>query len=424
MTLPALITVSLDFSSGTSFGTGFVLNSATNGILGTSSFRDDVPTAPVADLTPDVYQISIRRGRNILRDTYEVGTCVVRVLDPNSYFSPQNTSSPYAGYISPLRKLRVSASTSTSQAFLFSGYVTDYKYTYPQGEETGYVDISCSDAFRLFSMANITVVDGGSPFPPNPYAFAGERIDAILNTIGFPVSMRVISKGDGQVLNDYSYPRTALEAIKNAEVSEGIGAFYIDGNGSTVFKSRGDVITSLAAEPIEFNQTTGIPYTALQYAFDDKLIINKATFTKAAGVAYTHSDTASIDKYFLHDISQDNLICLTQDQIIDLARSYVATRAETSIRIDAMTVNLLDNDVPTDTLINLDYLDNLEISNIQPNGSTLVKNLQMQGIQWDISPSKITAIITTLEPIVNAFIVGSSSYGIIGVSSLAPGYSY
>lgn len=420
MALPAQISVTLDFSSGVSFGTGFVIGDATNGVLGTSSFRDTVPTTPTVDLTSDVYQISIKRGRNIIRDTYEVGTCTVRVLDPESNFSPQNTASPFFGYLSPLRKLRVSAATSTSQAFLFSGYVTEYKYTYPTNEATGYVDIICSDAFRLLSMANITTVTGGSPYPPGQYQFAGERIDAILNTVGFPVDMRNVSTGNTQLWNDYSELRTSLAAIKNAEFSEGIGAFYIDGGGAATFKSKKQVITSLATEPIKFNQTTGIPYTALEYAFDDKLIINKATFYFNVDQAFTVSNQDSIDKYFIHDITQNDLKTLTQNDVQELTRSYVATRQNTTIRIDSMAVNLLDNDVPTDTLINLDYFDNLEISNIQPNGSTLVKNLQMQGIAWDITPKKMTAVITTLEPIVDAIVIGSPSYGIIGQSSISP----
>ena len=412
MALPAQIAVSFDFSGGATFGSGFVIGSVTNGIIGTSSFAASVPTTPTVDLTPDVYQISIRRGRSIQRDTYEAGTCVVRVLDPNSYFNPQNTSSPYYGYLSPLRKLRVSATTATTQAFLFSGYVTDYKYTYPQGQETGYVDISCSDGFRLFQMANVTSITG---------AIAGQttgtRIGKILDQISFPSDMRTIATGANTCVVDPGTARTSLAAIQNASFSE-TGAFYIDGLGNAIFKSRAQVMASLAATPIQFNQGAGIPYKNLQFAFDDKLIINNATFTRVGGTAQTASNVTSIDKYFPHGIIQDNLVAETDAIVLDIAREYVATRQETTIRIDAMTVDLLDTDVPTDTIIGLDYFDNLEISNIQPNGSTLVKTLQMQGIAWDINPQKMTAVITTLEPIADGFIVGSSTYGIIGVSSM------
>jgi hypothetical protein len=412
MALPAQIAVSFDFSSGATFGTGFVIGSDKYGVLGVSRLGESDVVLPVIDLTPDVYQISIRRGRNIQRDTYEAGTATVRVLDPLSYFNPQNTSSPYFGYLSPLRKVRISATTGTTDSFLFSGYVTDYKYTYPQGQETGYVDIVCSDGFRLFQMANIEAVTGATAGQDT-----GTRIGKILDQVSFPSSMRTVATGLNTCVVDPGTARTSLEALKNAEFSE-TGAFYMDGSGTAIFKNRTDVMSSLAATAIEFDQTTGIPYKNLKYSFDDKLIINQATFTRVGGTAQTVSDTDSVNKYFPHGITQDNLVAQTDTIVLDIAKEYVATRKETTIRIDEMVVDLLDPAVPTDTMIGLDYFDNLKITNVQPDGSTIVKTLQCQGIAWDITPNKMTATVTTLEPIAEGFIVGSSTYGIIGVSML------
>jgi hypothetical protein len=193
----------------------------------------------------------------------------------------------------------------------------------------------------------------------------------------------------------------------------------MDGSGTAVFKSRAQVSSSLAAEPIEFNQTTGIPYQNLKYSFDDKLIINSSTFTRVGGSPITVYDQTSIDKYFPHSITQDNLIAQTDEIVTNIARAYTATRKETTIRIDEMTVDLLDPAVPTNTIIGLEFFDNLKITNVQPDGSTIVKTLQMQGISWNITPNRMTAVITTLEPILDSFIIGSSTYGIIGVSTLS-----
>ena len=85
MSLPAQISVSFDFSSGATFGLPLVLSDPKYGLLGTGTLAASSPTEPVVDLTPDVRQISIRRGRNIMRDQYEAGTCTVIVLDPLSY---------------------------------------------------------------------------------------------------------------------------------------------------------------------------------------------------------------------------------------------------------------------------------------------------------------------------------------------------
>ena len=413
MALPAQISVSFDYSNGATFGyNGFVIGDPKYGVLGTNTLGDGSLPEPVIDLTPNVYHISITRGRNIQRDTYEAGQCIVRVLDPQSYFNPQNTSSPYYGYLAPLRKIRVSATTSTTQKYLFSGYITDYKYTYPTNQDTAYVDITCADGFRLFQMANITTVTGGT---------AGQttsaRISSILDQVSFPSSMRTISTGLNTCIADPGTNRTSLAAIKNAEFSE-TGAFYMNGSGTAVFKNRTDVFNSLAVAPIAFNQTTGIPYRNLKFSFDDKLIINQANLARVGGSTISVSNTTSVNKYFPHTMTQTDLVAETDAIVTNIALEYVASRQETTIRIDEMVVDLLDPAVPTNTMIGLDYFDNLLITNVQPDGSTIVKNLQAQGFNWDITPNKMMVTVTTLEPIADAFIVGSSYYGIIGTNTL------
>ena len=410
MTLPATISVSFDFSQGATFGFPFTIGDPINGVIGVSQFASSEVPEPVIDLSSQTRKITIKRGRNIMRDTYEAGTCIVRVIDQDGSFNPQNPSSPYFGYLTPLRKIRVAATTATSQSFLFSGYVTDYKYTYPQGQELGYVDITCSDAFRLFGMANVSTVASATAGQTT-----GTRIDKILDQVDFPSSMRLIDAGSTTCQADPATTRTSLQAIQVAEFTEQ-GAFYVRADGEVEFKDRSDVVGSLAPAPIEFNQTTGIPYSDLRYAFDDKLIINSATMKRVGGTTVTSSNTDSIAKYFPHGMNVENLVAQTDAQVTDIAKIYVATRAETTIRIDARTVDLLDPDVPTDTMIGLDYFDNVKITNVQPDGSTIVKTLQVQGLAWDITPNSMKCTVTTLEPIVEGFIIGSSTYGIIGQS--------
>jgi hypothetical protein len=413
MTLPAQISVSFDFSSGATFGYPFTIGDAKYGKLGTGTLASSTTPEPTVDLTPDVRQIKITRGRNIMRDTYEAGTCTVRVLDPLSYFNPQNTSSPYFGLLSPLRKLRVSATVGGVGYFLFSGYTTEYLYTYPQNQETGYVDIICSDAFRLMQQATVTTVASATAGQDT-----GTRIGKILDQVSFPTNMRTIDTGNTTCVVDPSSARTALDAVKNAEFSEQ-GAFFFNQEGTAVFLSRTNTIKKYGDTPIEFDQTTGIPYTNLVFAFDDKLIINSAGMTRVGGTQQVSENATSIAKYFPHQSNQENLVAQTDADTLNIAKIYVATRQETTIRIDAMTVDLLDPDVPTATMLDLDYFSNLKITNVQPDGSTIVKTLQAQGFAWNITPNAMSCTITTLEPIVEGFIIGSSVSGIIGQSIMA-----
>jgi hypothetical protein len=413
MTLPAQISVSFDFTSGATFGYPFTIGDEKYGVLGTGTLASTTTPEPTVDLTPNVRQISIKRGRNIMRDTYESGSATIRVLDPNSDFNPQNVNSPYFGFLTPLRKLRVSATVGGVGYFLFSGYTTDYKYTYPQGQETGYVDIICSDAFRLMQQAGITTVANATAGQDT-----GTRIGKILDQVSWPNSMRTIDTGNTTCIADPGTSRTALDALKNAEFSEQ-GAFYIDVEGTAIFLNRTNVIKKYGETPIEFNQTTGIPYTNLTFAFDDKLIINSAGMTRYGGTQQVSEDSASIAKYFPHQINENNLVLQTDADALNVAKIYVATRKETTIRIDAMTVDLLDPDVPTATMLDLDYFSNLKITNVQPDGSTIVKTLQAQGLSWNITPNAMSVTVTTLEPIVEGFIIGSDISGIIGTSIMA-----
>jgi len=412
MTLPAQIAVSFDFSNGATFGYALTLGDEKYGLIGTGTLGSST-TNKVVDLTPDVMNISIRRGRNVMRDTYEAGTATIRVNDPKSYFNPQNTSSPYYGYLTPLRKIRVSATTSGQGYFLFSGYTTNYIYTYPTNQDTGYVDIECSDAFRLMNMASISTVTGATAGQDT-----GTRIGKILDQVQWPSNMRQISTGSTTCIADPATTRSALNALKNAEFSEQ-GAFYIDGNGTAVFKSRSEVIKAYDDTPIQFNQTGGIPYRNLVFAFDDKLIVNVADMTRYGGTKQSYQNSASVTKYFPHQSNQTDLVCQTDTDALNIASIYVATRQETTIRIDAMTVDLQDPAVPTTTMLNLDYFSNLKITNVQPDGSTIVKTLQCQGLAWDINPNKMMVTVTTLEPIVDGFTLNSAVQGIIGTSVLA-----
>ncbi len=412
MTLP-ILDVSLNFSSGATFGNPFTLDDPVNGLLGTGFLSDSSTPALVLNLTDITRQIQIRRGRNIGRDTYEAGTCTVRIYDQTGRFNPQNPSSDLFGYLTPLRKLRISASYLGVTYYLFSGYTTDYIYTYDKAENVSYVDINASDAFRLFNMSTITSVTGQANGQDT-----GTRIGKILDTVSFPLTMRSIDTGDSLTQADPSSNRITLQALKNVETSEQ-GAFFINPEGNAVFKNRSNVISSASGTPIAFNQTTGIPYRNLVFAFDDKLIVNKSTVTRVGGTGQTYTDVDSVAEYFPHVVNFSDLVIQTDADAANIAAIYVATRSSTTIRIDSMIVDLYDPNVPSATMLDLDYFDNVVITNIQPDGSTITKNLQIQGVVWEITPNSWTGNFTTLEPIVDGFIIGNSTYGVIGEDILS-----
>ena len=70
--------------------------------------------------------------------------------------------------------------------------------------------------------------------------------------------------------------------------------------------------------------------------------------------------------------------------------------------------------VTTATILGIDYFQNVTITNVQPDGSTITKNLQVQGIKHEITPNTWDTVLTTLERITDGLILGSSNYGVLG----------
>jgi hypothetical protein len=66
MSLPANIAVSFDFSNSATFGFPFTVGDEKYGIIGVSQLAGSTVPTPIVDLTPNVRNITINRGRNIL----------------------------------------------------------------------------------------------------------------------------------------------------------------------------------------------------------------------------------------------------------------------------------------------------------------------------------------------------------------------
>jgi hypothetical protein len=406
------INVTINFSTGPSFAQAFIIGS---GIFDTNVLADS--TAVIVDVSNQVDRIDTRRGRNAQADQFQTGQLSLRIVDQNGDFNPQNLSSPYAGLLNPMRKVQITATWNSVTYPIFSGFITSYSTTTPKDVgEIVYTTIEAVDAFRLAQNAQIsTVTDSGAG------QLSGTRINKILDQIGWPASMRDIDPGQTNLLADPGSPRTALQAMQTVELSE-YGSLYVDANGEFVFQDRAFTTSSVTGTPVVFNDNgTGIQYFNAIWLLNDVLIYNSAQITRTGGTAQTAINQASIDKYFLHSYNQQNLLMETDAVALDYARAYVASRAETTTRCDAITLDLYTDsyDAGITAALDLDFFDPVTITTTQPGSSTLTKTLQVFGVAHSITPNSWKTQFTTLEPIIDGFIIGSSLFGILGTSVLS-----
>ena len=205
---------------------------------------------------------------------------------------------------------------------------------------------------------------------------------------------------------------------QNIEFSEQ-GAFFVNGGGTATFISRSNLEKKAGVSPTFFsNDGTGISYANINPVFDDKLIINQATIKRVGGTAQTATDSTSVSKYFPHSINYDNVMVETDTEALNIAKAYVASRAETTMRIDAITLDLTTPDYAAGitAALDFDYFSNVRFYNVGVDGTITDKTLQVVGIAHEITPNSWKTTFTLSEPLVDAFIIGSDQYGIIGQS--------
>ena len=403
----------INFSTGPSFAQAMIID---QGILGTNVLADSA--AVIVDVSNRINRIETNRGRTALSDQFQTGSLSLTIIDQNGDFNPQNVSGPYYNLLTPMKKVQITATYNGVTYPIFSGFITSYVTRYPDesSADLATTTIEAVDAFRLAQLAQISTVTGASAGD-----LSGTRVNQILDTISWPQSMRDVDAGLTSLQNDPASNRTALQALTTVSTSE-YGAIYIDGYGSFVFQDRQVTVSSIGGTPTLFaDNGTGIVYYDAAWVLNDVLIFNKATITRTGGTAQVAFNQASIDKYFLHSYFQDSLLMETDAVALDYAQAYVASRAETTIRCDAIVLDLYTPNYDTGVVaaLDLDFFDPITIITTQPGGSLLEKTLQIFGVKMNITPNSWKTTFTTLEPVIDGFIIGNVDYGVLGQNVLS-----
>ena len=411
MTLPT-INAFINFSTGPTFAQAAIIGQA---IYGTNVFADSA--AVIVDVSNQVNLVQTRRGRNALSDEFQTGQLTLRIVDQNGDFNPENPSSPYFELLTPMKKVIISATYSGVTYPIFSGFITSYVNSRPKDATEGaYTTITAVDAQRLAQNAQISTVTGATAGD-----LSGIRVNQILDQISWPNTARDVDAGLTTLQADPGTNRTSLAALQTVANTE-YGAVYVNASGSFVFQDRSVTVSSIAGTPTIFaDDGSGIYYANAVWKLDDTLIFNKSTVTRSGGTAQVATNQASIDKYFLHSYFLDGLLMQTDAVALDYARAYTASRAETSIRCDYVELDLNTANYNSGIIaaLSLDFFDPITVITTQPGGSTLNKTLQIFGVGMNITPNSWKTTFTTLEPIIDGFIIGSVDYGVLGQSVLS-----
>ena len=409
------INATINFSTGPIFAAAMQINI---GKLGINVLGD--PGGVVVDVSNQVDSIQTTRGRNALADQFQTGTLTMRIVDQNGDFNPQNTTGPYYGQLNPMRKIQITATYLGVTYPIFAGFILSYNTVTPKNVgEVVYTTITAVDGLQLLNTAQVTTVAGTSAGQ-----LSGARINNLLDAVSWPATQRQIDSGQTTLQADPGTGRTVLGACQTVQISE-YGAFYMDASGNAIFKDRLTCTKSPNATAVVFNDNgTNISYFNALWVLNDAQIFNKAFITAIGLAVQTAQSDASIAKYFTHGYTQTDLLMQTTTDALNYARAYVASRAETTVRCDAITLDLYTANYAAGTVaaLDLDFFDPVTITTTQPAAagtSTLTKTLQVFGVAHSISVNSWKTTFTTQEPIIDGFLIGSSLYGVLGTNILS-----
>jgi hypothetical protein len=203
----------------------------------------------------------------------------------------------------------------------------------------------------------------------------------------------------------------ALQQVANSEGS----VMFVDGAGILHFWSRNTVfaLTESATSQITFaDDGTGFPYSnrSLRVMLDGDQMRNDVTVLDSFDRASTARSQASILENGAAAETFDTLL-VDVDSAQELAQRIVNIFGEPDIDLEPFTLQgQYDPDVWGD-LLGLELLDRFTFKRTPPVGSAIVKEMLIQQVSWDMTPSTWECTIKGSARFTGWFTVGLSLVG-------------
>lgn len=345
---------------------------------------------------------------------YNPGTATIRFQDFNGDWNPENTAGPYYGQILPMRQVKITTEYLSVEYPLYTGFITSWDWNWQdQSVDHATVTVQCVDAFRLFALSNFTTVTGSAAGD-----LPGERIAQILAAVQWPSTLTDLGDGDTALADDSGSERSALAAIQTVERSD-LGAFFVDADGMATYFSRADLALKAIGTPVVFKDDgTNVQYQGLDVNLDDTDLANEVTIGRAGGIPQTVSDLQSIDDFFVRSYSQTDLIMESDENAFLKASTILLYRKVPRVRLDSVTLDLSSVSNRVIPGLSLDIGDPVTVSRKMAGNTSLDVTLVVNGLSHDITPDRWRTRFSTAYPLSQAFILGSSGFGILGTSTL------
>ena len=311
----------------------FTLDDLVRGILDSGQLGGAVT---LTDVTNDVQNVAISRGRSKDLDSFFTGSCAIKLLNNERKYENTNTSSPYYPGIEPFIIMHVDATTDGGSTYedLFVGFVADINLSYPDTNNS-FATFTGFDAFMKINNTELVDQDFSS-------TDSGTLINNILNsdTVKFSTGNRDIETGISNMQALSNITSNTLSILQTIERSEN-GLLFMSKSGKLTFKNRHTTFPSSASMTFS-DDGSDIPYNSVDYINDDNEIYNVINLTRTGGTTQTKVDTGSQLKYLIRTLTRTGLLNDNDAEVSDAALFLLGKFKDALLRFDNLEVNLKD----------------------------------------------------------------------------------
>lgn len=349
------------------------------------------------DVSENLQSYSLTRGKSRELDRYQAGQASATFENNLRTFDPTFVDSPFFGQILPKRNIRI----SNDDIIQFLGVIEDWNISYDAGGQS----VATCQAFDSFSfLTNVNLTSANFIEQDT-----GDRIDAVLDVIGWSENARSIDTGGAIVAaQTISEDIAALDYMQIVSRSDP-GDLFLSKNGLVKFAGRNTPFTS--SGPILSDDGQGIAYKTIQVIFGSEQLFNNVTVTSSAGQV-TAINTTSRQQYGERDLEEQTF--LSDVPQLQLLANYLVKRyGEPEFRFEGLTVDL--NAISTGQktqILDLELADIIKVE-FTPNGigDAIERFGKVIGITQNVNPSQ-QEVNLKLQTTEGAFLVlGDNVFG-------------
>jgi hypothetical protein len=353
-------------------GEWFTLDDTTKGELDNATYL--LAGEVLIDITRYARSIQTQRGRSAELEKFVTGTAAVVLDNRDRLFDPLITGAPLSGNIVPRKQVRILYKGDP----VFTGNVDDWDYDYTRDKDATAV-MKAIDGFQYIASRNV-------PAQTMTLELTGDRVNHVLDGIGWPTDQRSIDAGSASVAADVvGTGVNALAYLQKVELSE-YGLLFIRKDGILRFEE--DSVGSLSGAIVGDG---GIPFEDIKVQYGTEELTNRYDITYYSGsvtATVTVDDATSQTAYGVFERGIDTLLS-GSTAAVALGTDLVARYGTPTYRVDEVSVNVLGIDTASRSkVMSLELSDRLALR-FRPLGvgETIDRTVSVDGISHSVTPS-------------------------------------